>query len=175
MHSPTTLQLLLGHNCGSGAALKHIRPCRTYAINTKAFYNMVNLFSSALSLVALVSAAVPTLAYDSESLNARLVYDPQILYPDCKTEWTVGQRVNVTWNASDMPRQFRNLTGVIRLGHIEEGSPNEHLANTLAKNFKMADGNVTFTVPKVDERNDYVVVLMGDSGNHSPKFTIHSA
>ena len=130
MHSPTTLQLLLGHNCGSGAALKHIRPCRTYAINTNAFYNMVNLFSSALSLVALVSAAVPTLAYDSESLNARLVYDPQILYPDCKTEWTVGQRVYDTWNAKDMPRQFRNLTGVIRLGHIEEGSPNAHLANT---------------------------------------------
>ena len=52
---------------------------------------------------------------------------------------------------------------------------NEHLANTLAEDFKMADGNVTFTVPHVKERDDYVVVLMGDSGNHSPKFTIRSA
>lgn len=136
---------------------------------------MVNFFSAALSLVALVSGAVPAMAYGAESLNARLVYDPKILYPTYKTEWKVGQRVNVTWNASDMPRQFRHLTGEIRLGHIEEGSSNEHLANTLAKDFRMADGNVTFTVPKVDERNDYVVVLMGDSGNHSPKFTIHSA
>lgn len=134
---------------------------------------MVNLVSTVASFVALASAVVPAMAFNAESLNARLVYDPKILYPTGNTKWKVGERVNVTWNANDMPRQFRDYKGTIRLGHIESGSSNEHLANTLADGFKLSEGNVTFTVPKVETRHDYIVVLMGDSGNRSPKFTIH--
>lgn len=137
---------------------------------------MVRFASLAVSLVTFIAAAMPTMAFDARSdLNARMVYDPKILYPTHDTVWKVGDKVNVTWRAADMPREFREYTGKVILGHIEPGSANEHLANTLAEDFKMSDGNVTFTVPHVKERDDYVVVLMGDSGNHSPKFTIRSA
>lgn len=48
-------------------------------------------------------------------------------------------------------------------------------AKPLANNFDLTAGSVTFNVPcdnKIKSRATYVVVLMGDSGNKSAKFTI---
>ena len=134
---------------------------------------MVRLSSFVASLVALAAAATSALASDEASFQKRIVFSPKIVYPTASTQWKVGQRVNVTWDVSHLPKQLKNATGTIRLGHIGSGDSNEHLANTLANNFLLRTGNVTFTVPKVERRDDYVVVLFGDSGNHSPKFSIH--
>lgn len=133
---------------------------------------MARLTSFVASLVALAAAAASALASDEASFQKRIVFSPTIVYPTAGTQWKVGQHVNVTWDVSHLPKELKNATGLIRLGHIEGGDSNEHLANTLADKFLLRTGNVTFTVPDVERRNDYVVVLFGDSGNHSPKFSI---
>ncbi|WFD34229.1 hypothetical protein MCUN1_001066 [Malassezia cuniculi] len=130
-------------------------------------------------IVALAAAAAVALAprgagaTETNQLNARLVFSPKITYPDAKTTWTAGKEAFVLWETSEIPESLKDVTGVIRLGHIEDGSESLNLADTLAKDFALSLGNVSITVPKVLEtRNDYIVVLFGDSGNHSPKFTI---
>jgi hypothetical protein len=42
----------------------------------------------------------------------------------------------------------------------------------LAEGFDIRDGHRTIRVPDVPPRNNYIVVVMGDSGNRSPEFTI---
>ncbi|KAL1722866.1 hypothetical protein EV715DRAFT_246867 [Schizophyllum commune] len=44
--------------------------------------------------------------------------------------------------------------------------------NPLAQGFSITLGSYDVTVPDVEERSDYIIVLFGDSGNSSPKFTI---
>ncbi|WFD21282.1 hypothetical protein MCAP1_003543 [Malassezia caprae] len=134
---------------------------------------MARLTSFVASFVALVAAATSAMATEEASFQKRIVFSPTIVYPTAGTQWKTGQKVNVTWDVSHLPKQLKHAKGTIRLGHIESGNSNEHLANTLADNFLLRTGNVTFTVPKVEQRDDYVVVLFGDSGNHSPKFSIH--
>jgi len=134
---------------------------------------MARLTSFVTYFVALIAAATSAMATEEASFQKRIVFSPTIVYPTASTQWKVGQKVNVTWDVTQLPKQLKNATGTIRLGHIESGNSNEHLANTLADNFLIRTGNVSFTVPDVEKRNDYVVVLFGDSGNHSPKFSIH--
>ena len=131
---------------------------------------MVRFTSIAALFTALVAVASPALAADLES---RLVYVPEIVYPTEGVQWKVGDQVNVTWDASNLPKEPKNLTGAIRLGHMVDGQQGENLANTLAQDFLIRTGNVTFTVPNVESRDDYIVVLFGDSGNRSPKFSIN--
>ncbi|WFD28840.1 hypothetical protein MNAN1_003855 [Malassezia nana] len=131
---------------------------------------VASLAALAFAVASAVASAVPG---NEASLQKRIVYSPKIVYPTAGTQWKVGDHVNVTWDVSRLPPQLKNATGTIRLGHIEGNDSNEHLADTLADEFLLRTGNVTFSVPKVDPRDDYVVVLFGDSGNHSPKFSIH--
>lgn len=131
----------------------------------------MTLFSSAVA--ALAAVVMPMVAAETE-LEKRIVVNPKIVYPTAGTTWAVGDHVNVTWDVSHLPPQAKNMTGTLRLGYISGSSTNEHLSNTLADKFLLRQGNVTFTVPDVSSRDDYVVVLMGDSGNKSPKFAIHS-
>lgn len=47
---------------------------------------------------------------------------------------------------------------------------------TLADGFPLTSGSVNFVLPTdVAARDDYIVVLFGDSGNASPKFSIKPA
>lgn len=133
-------------------------------------------FTRILALAAFALASfVPRSAGATEDkkLMARMVFAPEITYPDENTKWNAGKEAFVLWNATEIPDQLKNAKGMLRLGHIEEGKDGLNLADTLASDFELRKGNVSFTVPKVREtRDDYVVVLFGDSGNHSPKFTI---
>ena len=103
-----------------------------------------------------------------------MVYSPKITYPTAKTQWAAGKKAHVSWDVDSLPDEMKNQKSMIKLGHISGNSLNEHLNQTLAKGFKLGSGNVSFTVPKdLEARDDYIVVLFGDSGNASPKFTIH--
>ncbi|KAG5646509.1 hypothetical protein DXG03_003276 [Asterophora parasitica] len=44
--------------------------------------------------------------------------------------------------------------------------------NPLAQNFKLRVGKIDIIVPSVPPRDDYIIVLFGDSGNSSPAFAI---
>ena len=127
------------------------------------------------TVIAVAAAAfVPRGAGASETnqLNARMVYSPEITYPVKDTTWNADKEAFVLWKTNGIPDEIKDAKGVIRLGHIEDGKEGLNLADTLASDFPLSQGNVSFTVPKVEGRSDYVVVLFGDSGNHSPKFTI---
>ncbi|GBE84853.1 hypothetical protein SCP_0700330 [Sparassis crispa] len=94
--------------------------------------------------------------------------------PDASTTWTAGYTAEVTWDTTNMLSGSASSTGTIFLGHLNDGSDNEHLDldNPLADGFKMTMGQIEIEVPRVSPGNNYIVVLMGDSGNRSPTFTI---
>ncbi|KAI8990706.1 hypothetical protein BD414DRAFT_413525 [Trametes punicea] len=105
----------------------------------------------------------------------REVWSPPIIEPDADTVWTVGSTVRIVWDTSNPPRQVTNYEGKAVLGYLtDEDETNEHLEfdPPLAEGFNLTDGHVRIQVPDVSASNEYIVVLFGDSGNHSPKFTI---
>ncbi|KAI5896929.1 uncharacterized protein SCHCODRAFT_02664679 [Schizophyllum commune H4-8] len=115
---------------------------------------LATLFSLVLALFSLTSVC---LAAPAE------VYVPPITYPHAKTVWKVG-------DASSPPERITNKVGYIYLRHagkIDLGHP-------LAENFDILKGHQVVKVPSVAPGSDYQLVLMGDSGNWSPKFKIHT-
>lgn len=68
----------------------------------------------------------------------------------------------------------KDATGSIVLGYLIGNDENEHLdyKNPLASGFKLMDGQRDIVIPNVEPRKTYIIVLFGDSGNASPKFTI---
>lgn len=73
-----------------------------------------------------------------------------------------------------MPAELQNSTSMLKLGYEPAdgaGGLNENW--TLAQGFPVTAGKVDFVLPSdLEQRNDYVVVLFGDSGNISKHFTI---
>ncbi|KAF8526752.1 hypothetical protein JB92DRAFT_2805852 [Gautieria morchelliformis] len=106
----------------------------------------------------------------------RDVVSPPITYPTTGTVWNVNDKHNVTWDTSVIPPGTTN-NGMIVLGFLDsaDGS-NEHLDlnNPLASGFPITAGRAEITVPSVTTRDTYILVLFGDSGNASGKFTINN-
>ncbi|TFK52471.1 hypothetical protein OE88DRAFT_1734456 [Heliocybe sulcata] len=107
--------------------------------------------------------------------TVREVYDPRITNPQASTVWVAQHYAEATWDTSDMPQHVTNPKGKLVLGYVEDGDDNEHLDmnHPLADGFDISIGHIKFKVPRVESRNDYMVVLFGDSGNRSPTFTIN--
>ncbi|KAG5644897.1 hypothetical protein DXG03_007449 [Asterophora parasitica] len=108
-------------------------------------------------------------------LDSRDVVSPPITSPDEHSVWPVGTKQTVTWETKDIPpdSQLTNPNGKVVLGHLgPTGGLNLQLDHPLAENFKLRVGHVEITVPIVPPRDDYIVVLFGDSGNASPAFAI---
>ncbi|CAD6888508.1 unnamed protein product [Tilletia controversa] len=119
-------------------------------------------------------------AYDAEEevegelLGKRIVYNPTITYPRRDTVWKAGDQVHVNWRTADIPKAYRSHRGSIMLGYRpSNGEGGLNLHRTLASRFPIMAGSMSFTLPdNLPTRNDYIVVLFGDSGNASPLFTI---
>ncbi|KAJ7288151.1 hypothetical protein C8J57DRAFT_1279248 [Mycena rebaudengoi] len=128
---------------------------------------------SALCLPCQVRQATFTLKTPPPSLP-RGVYSPAIIAPDASTKWMRSTKVAVTWSTSDIPKDITNPKGTILIGRLKDGSSNEHLdlKHPLANGIDIRAGNYTITVPDVAAGSDYIIVLMGDSGNRSQKFSI---
>ncbi|OJT06989.1 hypothetical protein TRAPUB_2190 [Trametes pubescens] len=127
------------------------------------------MFSNKFATIftALVAAAAAVGAAPAD------VIAPPVTAPKAGDLWTVGSKQVVTWDASSIPSNTTE-TGVAFLGFLEDGSDDEHIdtKNPLATGFPITSGSVTVTVPDVTPRDDYIVVLVGDSGDVSGKFTI---
>ncbi|KAF9185136.1 hypothetical protein BGZ49_004351 [Haplosporangium sp. Z 27] len=106
------------------------------------------------------------------SMASAVIINPQIKSPKRRDVWVVGSTETVTWSTKDIPANSQQ-TGTLLLGYKTTGL-DEHLDvdHPLAKNFKLSAGKVNIKVPKVSPKTTYIVVLMGDSGNASPEFTI---
>ncbi|KAJ6585179.1 hypothetical protein B0H19DRAFT_1016228 [Mycena capillaripes] len=129
---------------------------------------------NALCLPCQIGQTPLSLKMPSIPLSRRGVYSPPITKPDASTRWARGTEVTVTWSTSDIPQSITNSKGRLLLGYLKAGSSNEHLDldHPLAEGFDIRDGHRTVQVPDVTPRHTYVLVLMGDSGNRSPEFTI---
>ncbi|KAF9563570.1 hypothetical protein CPC08DRAFT_632605 [Agrocybe pediades] len=101
------------------------------------------------------------------TLEKRDVFVPPVLSPRSGTVWKSGERHTVVWDTRNAPVNITNKVGVIRLRKDDLTTP-----LILASNFDILSGRQTVTVPNLVEGDDYQVVLFGDSGNFSPKFTI---
>ncbi|KAF8591332.1 hypothetical protein K439DRAFT_1627051, partial [Ramaria rubella] len=110
--------------------------------------------------------AAPTL----DARKALDVFDPPILYPNAATVWFAGQSHNVTWDTSGLPSTLPNGSMIqLRIAR----SSTIFVPVTLASNFSLVDGREPITLPEnLMPRDDYEIVLFGDSGNVSPAFTI---
>ncbi|KAF8336744.1 hypothetical protein F5887DRAFT_565197 [Amanita rubescens] len=107
--------------------------------------------------------------------NEFLVFDPTITSPAAGNQWVMGQTYNATWVTSNIPSELQNATSFILLGHSGNNSENLDIKHPLATGFRLLDGWVNITIPlAVDPRDDYFIVLFGDSGNTSPSFSIVS-
>ncbi|KAJ3509183.1 hypothetical protein NLJ89_g5356 [Agrocybe chaxingu] len=128
----------------------------------------------ALHAFTTLLAAAFSMGVQASPLSRRDVIAPKITSPDANTVWTVGSVVTVTWDTSNFPpdSQITNPIGKVILGFDENDSLNLDFNNPLAQDFKLRDGSVQLTVPDVPPRDDYLIVLFGDSGNTSPTFVI---
>ncbi|KAF8630011.1 hypothetical protein AX15_003160 [Amanita polypyramis BW_CC] len=122
-----------------------------------------------LFLSLLVSAPVL-----SVPLKERDVVAPPVTAPNATSTWSVGSVQTVVWDTSMLPpdNEITNKIGQVVLGHLGGGGLNLMLDNPLASGFKITQGSINVVVPNVPPRNDYIVVLFGDSGNTSPAFAI---
>jgi len=109
-------------------------------------------------------------------LTKRVIFNPHITSPNANTVWPVGTKQTVTWETADIPpdSQLTRTDGRVVLGHLGSTGGLNLQSDNLAANFKLRDGKVQITVPNVPLRNDYIIVLFGDSGNSSPGFAITS-
>ncbi|KIP02890.1 hypothetical protein PHLGIDRAFT_111507 [Phlebiopsis gigantea 11061_1 CR5-6] len=104
-----------------------------------------------------------------------VVVDPKITSPTQDTVWVVGNQYNVTWfvDNSNLPPlvNITNVQGEVVLGQFNGDGEKLYLDSPLAQGFLITDSHAVITVPKVDDGN-YIIVLLGDSGNQSPQFKI---
>ncbi|KAI0269937.1 hypothetical protein BC834DRAFT_841658 [Gloeopeniophorella convolvens] len=130
----------------------------------------MQFFATLLSALALAASASAT---PIAARNELIVVSPQVTSPTTGTIWTTGSSQTVTWDTSKIPPSGSNNTGLILLGY-DDGSSSENLDinNPLASGFPITAGSQNITVPNVDTKTTYFVVLFGDSGNKSPEFTI---
>jgi len=128
-------------------------------------------------LAALALAVSTTTATPIDARAKLIVVTPEITKPVAGDLWTVGTQQLVQWDTSDIPDEAKNYTGSIVLGYSDGVTDSENLdfAHPLAKGFLLTAGSQSVTVPDVVNRTTYFVVLMGDSGNRSPYFTIEPA
>ncbi|KAJ7625711.1 hypothetical protein FB45DRAFT_1005053 [Roridomyces roridus] len=103
-------------------------------------------------------------------LETRDVFVPPITSPSTGTVWTSGQTQTVTWDASNPPAHITNPLGMIVVVKDKVTTP-----IILAENFDILLGHIEITVPLVFEGSDYQLMLLGDSTNLSPDFTIQGS
>ncbi|EJF66904.1 hypothetical protein DICSQDRAFT_47682 [Dichomitus squalens LYAD-421 SS1] len=115
-------------------------------------------------------AAAAAAGADDAALVPRDVWSPEIFSPNARDVWTAGSTVAVRWDTADPPGEVTSYAGRVLLGR---SSVTDVCAeHPLAEGFNLTQGSVKVKVPAVKPSNHYFVVLIGDSGNRSPSFTI---
>jgi len=125
-------------------------------------------------LSALALAVSTTTATPVDARTSLVVVSPPITSPHAGDIWPVGSEQLVQWDTSGIPDKARGNTGSIVLGYDDGWSSSENLdfQNPLAQGFPLTAGSQWVKVPYKPYRTSYFVVLKGDSGNESARFTI---
>ncbi|KAI8992499.1 hypothetical protein BDB01DRAFT_847868 [Pilobolus umbonatus] len=116
------------------------------------------------------------------SVVSAIVINPVITTPNSRTKWRAGESYVVQWDTTyndgtqivPIPEMYK---GTLKLGYFEgDDQYNEHLYWDLASGFNLNAGAYRITLPAdLPTRTSYIVVLMGNSGNASARFTIRAA
>ncbi|KAI8337409.1 hypothetical protein BC941DRAFT_425186 [Chlamydoabsidia padenii] len=113
------------------------------------------------------------------TLSLAIVLNPTITSPTADSKWRAGDTRSITWDTENVaggpiPPGTR---GSIKLGYLDpKDSPNEHLFWDLGSVDDLTKGSQQVTLPgDLETKRSYIIVLMGDSGNASPEFTITAA
>ncbi|KAI0662712.1 hypothetical protein C8Q70DRAFT_960681 [Cubamyces menziesii] len=124
-----------------------------------------------LSLVPLVQALY------LKRYRLLLAMSPPITYPTAGTVWTVGETRTITWDVTTLNgAQPSNPQGKVFLGVLyANGTEWLDYGNPLVSGFPILGGNVSLTVPSVSAGENYIVCLLGSSGDISPPFAIVGA
>ncbi|KAI9429756.1 hypothetical protein H4582DRAFT_2104521 [Lactarius indigo] len=131
----------------------------------------MQFFTALLSALVLAASTTATPVHVADR-SELIVVSPTILKPTAGTFWAIGSEQIVTWDTSNIPASGRNNKGTILLGYLNDGDESEHLFWNLGSGFLLTDGSYSITVPSVQPNDNYVLALLGDSGNLSPKITI---
>jgi len=129
--------------------------------------SLTRLFPVALLAASHLVSAIPVV------LRAEFIaFNPTVTSPKAGDHWVGGTQQTVTWRTDNIPPELSSSNGLLLLGYDENNNENLDIHHPLASRFLLTDGTVTFNVPQVADRTDYIVVLFGDSGNKSPQITI---
>ncbi|KAK0216664.1 hypothetical protein EDD85DRAFT_894629 [Armillaria nabsnona] len=117
------------------------------------------------------STAFLTALFAGASASAavrRDIFNPPILSPSTGTTWRVNTTQTVSWDTSNPPDLItgRNFSSI----RLTKGD--RQLPVVLADKFDILLGKIKVVVPWVTEGDDYTIILFGDSGNWSKKFSI---
>ncbi|PBK91979.1 hypothetical protein ARMGADRAFT_1013727 [Armillaria gallica] len=104
----------------------------------------------------------------SSAAVRRDIFNPPILSPSTGTTWTVNTTQTVSWDTSNPPDLItgRNFSSI----RLTKGG--RQLPVVLADKFDILLGKINVKVPWVTEGDDYTIILFGDSGNWSKRFSI---
>ncbi|KAH8989051.1 hypothetical protein EDB92DRAFT_892011 [Lactarius akahatsu] len=133
----------------------------------------MQFFTALLSALVLAVSTTATPIHVAER-SELIVYSPTITSPTEGAIWPILSQQVVKWSTSGIPRDAQNNTGSILLGYLEDGDDSEHLdyEHPLAEGFFLTAGSQIITVPNVPLKDTYIIAVMGDSGNSSPKISI---
>ncbi|KAI9246738.1 hypothetical protein BDA99DRAFT_543213 [Phascolomyces articulosus] len=136
-------------------------------------YKIVSIFVRTIMMITALIFLLSIL----NTLTFGIVWNAKITVPNETTVWEAGKNYTVKWETTTEAGPIPdNVTGIIKLGYLEEGSIDEHLYWDLASGFLLNSGSNTIRLPcDLETKDSYIIVLMGNSGNASPKFTIHGS
>ncbi|TFK39037.1 hypothetical protein BDQ12DRAFT_650706 [Crucibulum laeve] len=121
-------------------------------------FSLTTFLFTILSLFSIVSA-LPVVRRD--------VFVPPLITPAEGAVWKIGSTQTVTWDASNPPAQITNPQGTLYFRKDEL----IQLDNPLATGFDILLGRLNVVVPEITP-GVYQLVLLGDSGNDGPSFTV---
>ncbi|KAF8133805.1 hypothetical protein EV363DRAFT_935584 [Boletus edulis] len=129
------------------------------------------------SLFSVFSALLLGLSYLVNAAPVKptelLAIAPTITSPTAGVVWPAGSKQNVTWLTNNIPPEAQNYTLAVLLGFFANDSENLDIKHPLATQVPIMQGSVIVTLPpNATYRTNYTVVVIGDSGNASPPFTI---
>jgi len=131
------------------------------------FSSLFSVFSALLLGFSYLAGAAPVQPVEM------IAFAPTITSPKGGEVWPTSSQQTVGWATDNVPSEIQDTTVIVLLGYSANDSENLDYKNPLASGVPIMDGTVQITVPQnLTLRTDYIIVLIGDSGDASNPFTI---
>lgn len=120
--------------------------------------------------------ASPKFSVTAKSAAKRIVYNPTITSPSGGESFAAGSKTTLTWSLDGLPEQLKDSHVEVRLGYAPSENDEGYHEKWSLGQFPITDGKAHVTLPSdLNPREDYLFVLLGDSGNFSKQFKVTTA